>query len=182
MSRRSQKQKKGKQKKRGQKGGGAASRRADPFVIDLRVPHVELTQPVVYMNAQGIRVPDPHAALGLDPDAAPSAEEVRNAFRHCLSAISPEQDPQRARELIEARDFLLDPGQELDRMLGDLRVPDPKHFLPKYVPRAQSASSKPVVGMSSRTRLVALMALYAILEQEIDGGGSGGARDGLLFD
>lgn len=186
MSRRNQKQKQRKQQKRKkrQTARRSASRQEtglDP--LDLRVRHTELAHPPVYVDSSGARIADPFVCLGLDPQLAPTRDAVQAAFQAALAETPPESDPQRARELREARDFLLEPGEALTRTLGDLRVPNPEHFLPGYQSRkAPATTPTSTTDWSSRTRLVAIMTLFALLAEELEGGAPPPMETGNLFD
>lgn len=183
MKRRSQRARKRRKDRRGpaRRSRGPAE---VPHEIDLVVRHPELAHAPVHIDAFGMRVPDPYASLGLDPATPASAAAVQAAFRAALTATPPEKDPQRARECIEARDRLLAPAQALTRVLGDLRVPRAEAFVPGHgapsptPPRGSQTSP----GWSSRSRLVAILTLYALLEDELETGGDPGPTSGKLFD
>lgn len=184
MSSRNQRQKQRKQQKRKSTRRSAPRREPALDPIDLRVRHPELAHPPVYVDSGGARIADPFACLGLDPHVTPTRDAVQAAFQTALAATPPESDPQRARELREARDFLLDPGQALARTLGDLRVPNPEHFLPGYESRqvpARSPATAATSDWSSRTRLVAIMTLFALLAEELEGEAPR-METGTLFD
>jgi len=105
------------------------------------------------------------------------------AFRAALADAPPERNAERARQLVEARDLLLDPRQVLVRTLGDLRVPRAEHFVPGHERRPAPEAPRetaPAPSWSARSRLVAIMTLYALLEDELEGGGAG-AQTGSLF-
>jgi hypothetical protein len=130
-----------------------------------------------------MRIADPFTTLGLDPRAPFTPESVQTAFRAAIAATPPEQHAERTRELVEARDLLLQPKHALTRLLGDLRVPDAKHFVPGHVPQqAPGAAPAPIAktGWSARSRLVAILTLYALLEAELES--PGGPETGLLFE
>lgn len=145
-----------------------------PREIDLVVRHPELAHPPIHVDAWGTRIPDPYGCLRLDPAAPVTEASVQAAFRAALAETPPEQDPERARECVEARDRLLAPAQALTRALGDLRVPRAEAFVPGHTlqstPSPRLASTPPA--WSSRSRLVAILTLYALLEDELEKDGS----------
>jgi hypothetical protein len=186
MSRRVDRERKRKDKRKQRQ----AARRAQPREreelgrVDLRVRRPELARAPVYVDSAGRRIPDPFECLGLAAEPPPTSDAVQAAFRAALASTPPESDGQRARELVEARDFLLDPSRVQDRALGDLRVPDPTHFLPGYANRESPGSRATAAPLdwTSRSRLVALAALFALLEDELEGGPGAAPRTPLLFD
>ena len=189
MSRRKEKQRQRKRRRQECKPrAGVARSRREPAArasVDLRVRHPELAHPPVYVDARGVRVADPFDCLGLDPEAPVTQETVQAAFRAAIAATPPESNAQRAIQLVEARDRLLQPKQALTRILGDLRVPNAEHFVPgherKPAPGApRRAALKP--DWSARSRLVAIMTLYALLEAELADGSEPGAQTGMLFE
>lgn len=175
MNRRQEKERRRQEKRKRRQAARRARPRGvdDELGFDLRVRHVERARAPVFVDASGRRIADPYACLGLAPDPAPTPDEVLAAFRAALAATPPESDPERARELREARDFLLAPEQAPARLLGDLRVPDAAHFVPGYErrvhPDARAPKSAGKPAWSSRTRLVALMTLYALLAEDLEG-------------
>jgi len=130
-----------------------------------------------------MRVADPFTTLGLDPRAPVTPESVQSAFRAAIAATPPEQHAERTRELVEARDLLLQPKQVLTRILGDLRAPNAKHFVPGHVPQpAPKARHTVKTDWSARSRLVAILTLYTLLEAELEGESASGPQTGLLFE
>jgi len=167
---------------------GAEQGRREPAAfgsVDLRVRRPELAHPPVWVGAGGMRLADPFIALGLDPAAPVTKETVKSAFRAALAAAPPEQHAERTRQLVEARDLLLQPKQVLTRLVGDLRVPNAKHFVPGHeplpAPKARHGAAVKT-DWSARSRLVAILTLYALLEAELEGGGASEAQTGLLFE
>lgn len=191
MSRQKQKQLRRQRRKERKRRAIEARRMREPAAptgsgsVDLGVRHPELAHPPVWVDAKGMRVADPFAALGLDPEAPVTQESVQSAFRAAIAAAPPEQHAERTRELVEARDLLLQPKQILTRLLGDLRVPDAKHFVPGHVRLADAKAPRGAAvktDWSARSRLVATMTLYALLEAELEGGAASEAQTGLLFE
>jgi len=149
--------------------------------VDLRIPRPDLAHPPVFIDGTGTVVPSPYVVLGLDADARIDADEVQSAFRAAIEKTSPESDPARARDLLEARNTLLDPKLVLRRALGDLRAPRTECFLPDHESRETTVSgAEPEVDWSSRARLVAAAALFALLESEIENDGAGAGNNGLF--
>lgn len=187
MKRRKEKQERRRRRKERRPGAGArrTERPASALgPIDLGVLHPELAHPPVYVDDSGARMPEPLACLGLDPQAPATPAAVQSAFRTALAAAPPERDSERARALLQARDFLLEPRQVLARMLGDLRVPRAEHFVPGHEPRRAPSASRAAAtatDWSARARLVAILTLYALLEDEIEGGAPEAHRR-TLFD
>jgi hypothetical protein len=70
-------------------------------------------------------------------------------------------------------------------LLGDLRVPNAKSFVPGHERRAVPSAPREVAAKpdwSARSRLVAIMTLYALLEAELEGERASGPQTGLLFE
>ncbi len=181
MSQRKEKEKK--RRRRRKKNRAGQQRRPRTDAIDLRVPQPELAHAPVWLDRSGARVEAAHETLGLS--ASPSPEAVQAAFRASLAETSPEDDPERARRLMQARNVLTEPSEVLTRALGDLRVPNAAHFVPNHVPRTVN-STEPAAApterpeWSSRSRLIVLLTLYALLENELDFQPSTPRRDGLF--
>jgi len=188
MSRRKEKQKARQRRQRrkqdrSQRSGGAGGALHERLALDLRVRRPELARPPVYVDASGMRIPDPFERLGLDPATAPSADVVRASFREALERTSPEADADRARELLEARDLMVDPKRGLERALADLRVPNPEHFIPGYEAPETPSPARPrhePVDWSARSRLIAIMTLHALLEDELESPGPSVKQPGLF--
>lgn len=186
MGRRQKNERKRKDKRKERRAARHAQprRKEGGMEVDLRVRHPELARPPVYLDSAGERIADPYACLGLESEPPPTPEAVQAAFRAALAGTSPESEPERARALVQARKFLLEPDEVVGRTLGDLRVPDARHFVPGYesreipgAPRSEPAA----VDWSSRSRLVVLMTLYALLEEELEEDAES-RRSGLLFE
>lgn len=104
---------------------------------------------------------DPCGVLGVQPSA--SAEDVRVAFRQILASTGAEQAPDIAVQLNEARSLLLAPDRVVERLVGEVSVPDPDAWgLDRGAPRASEVSA-----MSSPARMAAQLLLYASVEEEL---------------
>jgi hypothetical protein len=131
----------------------------DPARLPLHPPAPDRCRPPVRVDAEGRRVPDPCALLGLDPTER-DPERIRAAWREAMIQVSAEQDPAGALALRAARDLLLDPAQLDARELGVLHAPDPARWgLP--LPAAHGRT------LSQEARLLGQLALYAMLEEEL---------------
>lgn len=154
------------------------------FDISLDVQGSEFAHEPRFMSDSATRVSDPRTTLGLDSTCEHSSETVLAAFNAALAHTSPEAAPERARELLEARKRLLDPSEIMTRTLGDLRVPNPASFIPGFVPRPKLSSPKKATKHSdwnSRARMITLVTLFALLEDEIDGGNDNSKNGKLPF-
>lgn len=129
--------------------------------VALKPPHPERLLPAVHIDGSGHIVPDPLEILGLGPKPADEAT-IRAAWRERLVAFPPEQHPDMARQLREARDRLLDPERFLERELGTLQVPDRA----KWGLQAEPAAPGSEV-LDARARLAASALLYALLEDAL---------------
>jgi hypothetical protein len=115
----------------------------------------------LYVNAQAQPVPNPWEVLGLPPNTF-DPDAVRSAWRRRLLEHPPEQDPEGALRLNEARDRLLDERRWVERELGTLYIPNPDTWgLPTALDPWQ------VNLMDARTRLLGQALLYALLEQDL---------------
>jgi hypothetical protein len=180
-ARRREKQRR-REKRRGKSGagverGGEGARGERP---DFEVPRPDLCQAPIHVTRGLGVVDDPLDLLGLTPEQAADPERVRAAFRAELSAHPPEREPDLARRLREARDRLLDPDLEFERKFARLYLPDPRAFgLPEV---EQPTGGSPAVEpnhLPARSRLLGQLVLYALLEEEIEGGSEPGT---LPFD
>lgn len=184
MSRRKQKQRPKARAKRKKQDRQPRRRQVPSSRIDFVVPRPDLARSPIYVDGAGAPLGDPLARLGLSHDEANSKHAVQAAFRDALAKTPPEKDPEGARELVVARDLLLKPEYVLSRALGDLRVPDATQFVPGHErgEAPERGSGRPRPDWSSRSRLVAIMTLYAILGDDLEGSRRGGASTGRLFD
>jgi hypothetical protein len=149
------------------------------------VPGIDRCHPPVHVSRECLPVPDPIAVLGLDPKRRHAPEEVAAAARAALLAHPPEREPEAARDILDARDRLVRQERVLERELGALYVPRPAAFdLPTDPPPRQAPQPKPVkltglevpsepepagVLAPSYPRLLASLALYALLAEELEG-------------
>lgn len=108
----------------------------------------------IHINDSGVAIEDPREVLGVA--AASDDDAIRDAWCRRIVERPPERDPEGARQLLEAREHLLDPGRVFARELGLLHVPDPAAF---QLPR-------PADVLPAYARLVGQLALYALLEAD----------------
>lgn len=168
----------GKRKNKGRSPGWSKPRAANgnapkPKRGPLDVPRPETTRPPVFLDAQGRMSADPLEVLGFEPGATPSRGEVSERARELLVETPPERDAARAREILEARARLNDASGAPERLWGELRVPDPKIVLPGVeLSEANGAADQEAecgeVEWPAQSRLAGLMALYALVEVEIE--------------
>ena len=121
----------------------------------------ERCAPPLRLRVGGGVAPDPYATLGLAPGASPDA--VRGAFRRLLGAAPPEDAQDVAERLNDARSLLLDPERVVERVLGEVRVPDPDAW---GLQRGE-ASPDEASAMTSPARMAAQLLLYALVEEEL---------------
>ena len=151
---------------RSRSGSGAHLPRTwDPIPGSLDRPEFARDTPPIHVEHGLRRVPDPYLELGLEPDGAHTTEDVQAAWRRAIERHPPEREPEIARALTTARDRLLAPDKVIERRLGVLYPPDPEAYgLPTEAgPRTSSDR------LSSRTRLLGQLVLYALLEEELSG-------------
>lgn len=152
------------------------------------VPGAERCQAPIYLTPRMQPTADPLATLGLDPARRPTRAEIEAAYRTALAAHPPEREPEAARDILDARERLTRPSRILERELGVLYVPDPRRYdlpceappKPKPEPAKRKASPAPAALAAdepegalapSRPRLLASLALYALVEDELEYGG-----------
>jgi len=136
-----------------------------PAVPGVRVdpPERERCFEPIHVGEGFRRVDDPYRALGLDPAAGSTPEEIRAAWLRAIELHPPEREPERARELTAARDRLLAPERFVERRIGVLYPPDPAaHGLP-----GPAGAPPPAERLPARARLLGQLALYAFLEEEL---------------
>lgn len=136
-----------------------------PAIPGVRIdpPERERCFESIHVGESFRRVADPYRALGVDPAAGSSPEEIRAAWCRAIELHPPEREPERAREVTAARDRLLAPERFVERRIGVLYPPDPAaHGLP--VPAGPPA---PAERLPARARLLGQLALYALLEEEL---------------
>jgi hypothetical protein len=148
------------QGQQGQKG-------QQPSVQDLprlEPLHPERCGPALYVNAQGARVSDPWARLGVAAGA--SADELKAAWAEQTRRFPPEQHPEEALALREARDRLTLPERLYERAFGALRVPDAQAWsLP--TPPVEAAQAAAPTRLDARSRLIGQSILYVLVEQAL---------------
>jgi len=137
-----------------------AARPAAPGVV-LAPPDPSRCHPTIYVDAGRRVIPDPYEALGLAPSPPPSPEAIRAAWRDRILARPPEQHPEEAAALREARDRLADPARALERALGELHLPSAEAF-----GLSDAGVEAP---MDSFGRLLGQAVLYAMVEDELMG-------------
>lgn len=156
--------------RRGQKASGQkASGQQQPAALEN--PHALLSTrladtknclPKICVDEQGHLVEDPRVLLGLP--AGPLTEAaVREAWRAKLLLHPPEQDPEGARRLREARDRLLTPERVVERLLGELYVPDPAAYGFAAGAPAPAADAR----LDALARLSGQALLYALVEDAL---------------
>lgn len=135
------------------RGGAPGGRVAAPDPRTLRPP--------VHFTADGERIDAPEQVLGLAAGNRDPAQ-VRAAWTKRLREHPPEQDPEGARRLREARDRLLDPKRLIERELGVLRVPDAQAWGLPTSPLAEDAGL-----LDAQARLLGQAALYVLVEDAL---------------
>jgi hypothetical protein len=124
-------------------------------------PAPERCLPPVFIDASRRVVEDPLDTLGLEGE--PTPEAARAAWRERILERPPEQHPEEAEALREARDRLIDPERRLERALGVLHIPDPAAF---------GLSGEAAAGearLPAMNRLMGQAVLYALVEEELAG-------------
>ncbi len=111
--------------------------------------------PPVFVDTRGRRVEDPLGVLGLS--GQPDEAAVRAAWRKQTLEKPPEQFPEAALAVREARERILDPERILERELGML-----------HVPRAPEGEEREDL-LDAMGRLMGQAVLYALLEEELWG-------------
>lgn len=136
------------------------------------------SQPIL-LNSEGRLVPSPHEALGLDPGTPTSPAEVKAAFRARLAEFKVESDPERLIRVRQARDALLATRDGLEAKLHTLELPNPVDYglAPPPAPNTEIEKA-PLV--ASRHRLTIGLALYALLEDELEREGPPGQQRDLF--
>jgi hypothetical protein len=125
----------------------------------LDLPAKDKLGPPIYVGAGGELLEDPRAVL----EMAEGDDDVRGAWRRALLAHPPEREPERARQIREARDRLIAPERYAERELGVLRVPDPDAWgLP-----AAEATPAIEARLPPAARLLAQTALYALIDETL---------------
>lgn len=132
-----------------------AAPQAPVRAIDPPLP--ERLRPPVYVDAQGHPIPDPFETLGI-PRGTTDESTIRAAFREETIAHPPEQEPERARQIREARDRLIEAPRFLEREALELRVPDPD---------AWQLGETPKPRVDTWARLMGQAALYALVEDAL---------------
>ncbi len=124
------------------------------------------SQPIL-LDSEGRRIPSPYGVLGLDPGTPASAAEVKAAFRARLSEFKVESDTERLIRVRAARDALLATRDGLEAKLHTLDLPNPVDYglAPPPAPSTNVAKAPPI---TSRHRLTIGLALYALLEDELE--------------
>src|SRR5690606_26375107 len=117
----------------------------------------------IFVDARGAATPDPWSLLGLSPQAQIDEDTVRAAWVRQLEAHPPEQDPEGARLLREARDRLLSVDHLYERKFGLLTLPEVEPLdLPAPRQTDEDASRLP-----ARARILGQLVVYAIVEHWI---------------
>ncbi len=164
QARRKQQRKQRKEQKRKVRRKQERKRQSTPDVPrpELRPIDPPTTQgclPPRFVDATGSVVPDPYALLGL-PLGCHDPDRVRTAYRDGLGRHPPEQEPELARQLRDARDRLLDPERLVERELGVLHVP----AAPAIPELAEPAGER----LDGNLRLAAQAVLYALVEEAVE--------------
>jgi hypothetical protein len=121
--------------------------------------------PPVFVDKTGAVVPDPWQILGLAAGER-DPEVIRRAWRDQLVAHPPEAEPERARQIREARDRLIEPERVLERELGVLRAPDPSAWgLATELPALDADK------LDAEDRLAGQALLYTLVEDVLLEGG-----------
>lgn len=128
-------------------------------LTSLEVPAPERCLPAAYFDGSGKQLPPPREVLGL-AEGPLDELTVREAWKRTLIENPPERDPEAARRAGEARDLLLDPEQGVARIMGTLRVPDPKAW-------DLDASTGEGTRLDPATRLAGEVAIYALVEDAL---------------
>ena len=116
--------------------------------------------PPIHVTADRTVTADPFTVLGLPPGASPEA--IQAAWRDAMLAYPPEQHPDKATALRQARDRLLDPERFIERELGVLHIPRPEAF-------GLSAPTTAPEKLDALGRLLGQAALYALVEEALWG-------------
>lgn len=116
--------------------------------------------PPIQIRIGGADASDPYATLGLAPGS--SRDEVLAAFRSGLVHASPEDAPEIAAQFNDARALLLDHDRVFERLLGEIRVPDPDGW---NLDRGRPAP-EPIGPMAPEARMAAQLLLYALVEEQ----------------
>jgi hypothetical protein len=127
----------------------------------LTPPRHDRLQDPVHFDRTGQTIESPRALLGLDAGER-DPERIRAAWLEKLRLNPPEQDPEGARRLRDARDLLLDPQRWIERELGVVAVPDARAWgLPE-------PSERPVDDrLDCEGRLLGQLVMYALLEDTL---------------
>lgn len=150
----------------GAKEGTAAAPRGVSAYGD--VPGFDLCREPLHYGKELAPTANPLVTLGLDPTRRATEGEVRAAFQRLIAEHPPERSPEVARAAIDARDRLLRPERALERELGVVYVPDPaKYGLASQAGEGAAASPAAPKVLPSEGRLMASLALYALLEAEL---------------
>lgn len=161
--RKAEKKKSRRDKRKAQPAAQQRSSAPDPHALwSVSCPDTSRCHPPVHFDAAGHVLEDARALLGLG--AGPLTEaEIREAWRKKLIEHPPEQDPEGARKVREARDRLLDPERVFERLLGELRVPDAAAYgLSDAALAAQDDGT-----MDAMARLGGQAMLYALVEDAL---------------
>ncbi len=133
----------------------ATQRRSAPVASQQTHCH-----PPIHVGADRTIVADPFTVLGLPPGATPEA--IQTAWRNAMLEYPPEQHPDKATTLRQARDRLLAPERFIERELGVLHVPRPEAF-------NLSVSTEAPEKLDALGRLLGQAALYALVEEALWG-------------
>lgn len=163
--RREQKRKRRKERKQRQEAK-VVDRVVDtgPPTPTLDLPRTDRLLPPVYLTPHGEHVPSPYEVLGI-PEDCHDAEEIRAAWLRGIQAHPPEKDPEGARRLREARDWLTDPNRWRERIIGSLRFPDADAWELGHGPEPQGPA------MPAMARMMGQAVLYALVEGELASSG-----------
>jgi len=153
-NREKRRQKKATKPRRTTPPAASARRFVEPAPPTLWPEPEGLTDPI-FLAADGRVVPDPHAVLGLEPGTL-DVDAIQTAFREAIVAHPPEREPERAREIREARDRLVDPERFLERELLVVRPLEPR-----------TAGGAEESRLDAEARLVGQAVLYALVEDAL---------------
>jgi hypothetical protein len=137
-------------------------------------PSLERCHDPLFIDARGHVVTDPFVQLGLDPAQGRDEETVRAAWAEQIKAHPPEQDPEGARRVRDARERLTNPASVFERTLGILHVPASRAWsLPDAAAVDADLAASPLTEawLDAKTRLMGQAVLYALVEDLLGQGG-----------
>lgn len=148
-----------KQAKRSPKAAAPTARSVQPTGPRLQDPAGE----AIELDPTGRLAPSQFGELGIAATDDLSPESIRAAFRARLAEFNIEADPERVLRLRETRDRLLARGDSLRTKLHTFERLDPVRY---GLPPAPEGAPEAPPALSAHHRLMAGLALYALLEED----------------